>query len=108
MLWSPRDNVLAGNVRRENPAVPAKERSMSKQTITAVFDTRDHAESAALSLRQAGTPAADVTLSPEDARDEVGIRVASAEVVEIWKLGGGRSSAYSGGRRPLGGHRVSG
>ena len=45
---------------------------MAKQTITAVFDTRDHAESAALSLRQVGIPVADVTLSPEDARDELG------------------------------------
>ncbi len=45
---------------------------MAKQTITAVFDTRDHAESASLSLRQAGIPAADVTLSPEDAREELG------------------------------------
>ena len=45
---------------------------MAKQTITAFFDTRDHAESASLSLRQAGIPAADVTLSPEDARDELG------------------------------------
>ncbi len=45
---------------------------MAKQTITAVFDTRDHAESAGLSLRQAGIPASDVTLSPEDARDEFG------------------------------------
>ncbi len=45
---------------------------MAKQTITAVFDTRDHAESAGLSLRQAGIPAADVTLSPEDAREELG------------------------------------
>ena len=45
---------------------------MPKQTITAVFDTRDHAESAALSMRQVGIPAADVTLSPENARDELG------------------------------------
>ena len=46
---------------------------MAKQTITAVFDTRDHAESASLSLRQAGIPAADVTLSPENAREELGV-----------------------------------
>ncbi len=45
---------------------------MAKQTITAVFDTRDHAESAALSLRQVGIPTADVALSSEDARDELG------------------------------------
>ena len=44
---------------------------MAKQTITAVFDTRDHAERAALSLRQAGIPAADVSLSPEEARNEM-------------------------------------
>ncbi len=68
----PSQSVRAGNVRRESPAVPAKGQSMTKQTITAVFDTRDHAESAALSLRQVGIPAADVTLSSEDARDELG------------------------------------
>ena len=45
---------------------------MTNQTITAVFDTRDHAESAALSLRQTGIPSTDITLSPEDARDELG------------------------------------
>lgn len=45
---------------------------MTKQTITAVFDTRDHAEAAGLSLRQAGIPATDINLSPEDARDELG------------------------------------
>ena len=44
---------------------------MTKQTITAVFDTRDQAESASVSLRQVGIPAADVVLSPENARDEM-------------------------------------
>ena len=34
--------------------------------------------------------------------------VASTEVVEFWSWGGGRSSAHSGARRPLGGHRASG
>ena len=53
---------------------------MSKQTITAVFDTRDHAESAALSLRQVGIPSADVTLSPENARDELGTNAHSGSV----------------------------
>ena len=44
---------------------------MTKQTLTAFFDTRDHAESAALALRQSGVPASDITVSPENARDEL-------------------------------------
>ena len=43
---------------------------MSKQTITAMFDTRAHADQAAAQLRQAGVPAADVIVSPEGARDD--------------------------------------
>ena len=43
---------------------------MAKQTITAVFDTRAHAEIAVQSLRDVGIPPADMTLSPENARDE--------------------------------------
>ncbi len=45
---------------------------MSKQTITAFFDTRSHAEHAALALKQAGLPAADVSVSPETALDDLG------------------------------------
>ncbi len=45
---------------------------MSKQTITAFFDTRSHAEQAALALKQAGLPAADVSVSPETALDDLG------------------------------------
>ena len=44
---------------------------MAKQTLTAFFDTRDHAKGAALALRQSGVPASDVILSPEDARAEL-------------------------------------
>ncbi len=44
---------------------------MGKQTLTAMFDTRDHADNAALALRQAGVPASDVTVSPESAREEI-------------------------------------
>ena len=47
---------------------------MSKQTITAMFDTRAHADQAAAQLRQAGVPASDVVVSPENARDELGVR----------------------------------
>ena len=43
---------------------------MSKQPSPAVYDTRDHAESAARSLRQAGVPTADVIVSPEGAHDD--------------------------------------
>lgn len=45
---------------------------MSKQTITAFFDTRSHAEHAALALKQAGLPAPDVSVSPETALDDLG------------------------------------
>ncbi|UDL95252.1 DUF2382 domain-containing protein [Lichenihabitans sp. PAMC28606] len=38
---------------------------MAKQTITAFYDTREYANNAALMLRQAGIPDADVTVSPE-------------------------------------------
>ena len=40
---------------------------MAQQTITALFDSREYANNAALMLRQAGIPAADVTVSPETA-----------------------------------------
>ena len=55
---------------------------MTKQTITAVFDTRDHAESASVSLRQVGIPAADVVLSPENARDEMSAGSGRADYAE--------------------------
>ncbi len=38
---------------------------MAKQTVTAIYDSREYANNAMLQLRQAGTT--DVTLSPEDA-----------------------------------------
>ncbi len=38
---------------------------MTKQTITAFFDSREYANNAALMLRQAGVPDNDVTVSPE-------------------------------------------
>ncbi len=44
---------------------------MSKQTITAFFDARSHAEHAAPALKQAGLPAGDVSVSPETARDDL-------------------------------------
>ena len=42
-------------------------------TMTAFFERRDHAESAAAKLRQAGVPAGDITVSPETARDDYGL-----------------------------------
>ncbi|WP_237481222.1 DUF2382 domain-containing protein [Lichenibacterium dinghuense] len=41
-------------------------------TITAFYETRDYADSAANKLRAMGVPASDVTVSPENARDEYG------------------------------------
>ena len=60
---------------------------MAKQTITAVFDTRDHAESASVSLRQIGIPAADVALSPESARDEMSTGSGRTDYAEPKKTG---------------------
>lgn len=40
---------------------------MTKQSITAFYDSREYANNAALMLRQAGVPEADVTVSPESA-----------------------------------------
>ena len=37
---------------------------MAKQTLTALYDSRDDAETALSKLKQAGVPASDVTLSP--------------------------------------------
>ena len=52
---------------------------MAKQTITAVFDTRAHAEGAAQALRQLGIPTADVTISSETASDELGAGYTTTE-----------------------------
>ena len=57
---------------------------MSKQTITALFDTRAHADEAAAQLRQAGVPAADVIVSPETARDDDAAGAPSAEKKGFW------------------------
>ena len=42
-------------------------------TITAFYESRDYADSAATKLRALGVPASDVTVSPENARDEYGL-----------------------------------
>ena len=42
-------------------------------TITAFYESRDYADSAANKLRALGIPASDVTVSPENARDEYGL-----------------------------------
>ena len=47
--------------------------NLQKHTITAFFDTRDYADNAAAKLRQAGVPSSDITISPENARDEYGL-----------------------------------
>ena len=43
---------------------------MAKQTITAFYDSREHANNAALMLRQAGVPDSDITVSPETAAQD--------------------------------------
>lgn len=53
--------------------------SMTKQTITAFYDTRVEADRAAAMLKQAGVPALDITVSPDTARDEMGVRHDYAE-----------------------------
>ncbi len=52
---------------------------MTKQTITAFYDTRSEADQAAAMLKQAGVPALDITVSPDTARDELGVRDTYAE-----------------------------
>ena len=47
--------------------------TMTKQTITALYDTRVEADRAAAMLKQAGVPALDITVSPDAARDELGV-----------------------------------
>ena len=44
--------------------------TLQNHTITAFYENRDHADSAADKLRTSGVPASDVTVSPETARDE--------------------------------------
>ena len=52
---------------------------MTKQTITAMYDTRAHADQAAAMLKQAGVPAFDITVSPDTAHIDLGTRDAYAE-----------------------------
>ena len=47
---------------------------MNTETLTALFNTRAEANDAALKLGELGVPAADVTISPETARDELTTR----------------------------------
>ena len=44
--------------------------TLQKHTITAFYQSRDYADSAANKLRTSGVPASDVTVSPETAREE--------------------------------------
>ena len=53
--------------------------AMTKQTITALYDTRVEADQAAAMLKQAGVPAFDITVSPDTARDELSVRDDYAE-----------------------------
>ncbi len=43
---------------------------MTKQTIAAFYDDREYANNAALTLRQAGIPDSDITMSPETASSD--------------------------------------
>ena len=56
--------------------------TMQKHIITAFYDSRDYANNAATKLKQSGVPASDVIVSPEDARDELGMRVGSTPMAE--------------------------
>ena len=47
--------------------------TLQKHTITAFFESRADADSAAAKLRQSGVAATDVTVSPENAKDEYGL-----------------------------------
>lgn len=47
---------------------------MTQQTITALYDDRMQADQAATTLKQAGIPANDVTISPSNARDNMEAR----------------------------------
>ncbi|MGI3899391.1 MAG: DUF2382 domain-containing protein [Janthinobacterium lividum] len=47
--------------------------TIQKHTITAFYESRDYADSAAAKLRQSGVAATDVTVSPDNARDEYGM-----------------------------------
>ena len=44
--------------------------TQQKHTITAFYESRDYADSAANKLRASGVPASDITVSPETAKDE--------------------------------------
>ena len=59
---------------------------MTKQTITAMYDTRAYADQAAAMLKQAGVPASDITISPDTARNELGVRdqVAEPQSTGFW------------------------
>ena len=43
--------------------------TLQKHTLTAFYESRDYADSAATKLRQAGVPSSDVVVSPDDAGD---------------------------------------
>ncbi|RYC29079.1 DUF2382 domain-containing protein [Lichenibacterium minor] len=47
--------------------------TLQKHTITAFYESRDYADSAANKLRTSGVAATDVTVSPDSARDEYGM-----------------------------------
>ena len=54
--------------------------SMQKHIITAFYDNRNDANAAAIKLKQFGVLASDVTVSPENARDELGVRSGDTQV----------------------------
>ncbi len=61
--------------------------TMQKHTITAFYDSRDYANSAATKLKQFGVPASDVIVSPENARDELGVRSGQNSYAEPKRTG---------------------
>ncbi len=57
-------------------------------TITAFYESRDYADSAANKLRALGVPASDVTVSPENAKDEYGLNGSNTDTTAAPKKTG--------------------
>ena len=57
---------------------------MAKQTLTAFYDNREYANNAALMLRQAGIPEADVTVSPAGSGTSTSSMTSSADGKGFW------------------------
>ena len=61
--------------------------TLQKHTITAFYESRDYADSAATKLRVAGVAASDVTVSPETAQADYGLYGSDATTTAPRKTG---------------------